>query len=992
MIEAIRQFLAWVQDNLDYWNFGIYLLTATVSFILARWLWTLRKEVMSEIEWLTWFSWSFWTYGILYSVRAMVFVYHIGSTRIGGLIVGVFSALCIFVTHICFLVVAEVLSHRLRWREFLGPKDSRPDFSFIKKGVNTLSTKLLVVAIVAIAAFLLRVFREIFIFKDAIKYDFWRLLDAVVTCICLYLVSVAFSNSLKTGKARDRKSSKLVMALPLYGIVDIFWGLGPLLYPEKAKASYKLFDSVTAWLSFLPENASYRLLDFMFITILLSLKVFLFQTAWRNWKNTDEFLKLKDPSTDSKPQDRHGFPSGLLARVGEDIDADKVEMALCLPGQDKIGSNPIQVIRYKWSKTDDSVKFTNLTYLSISGKSDAKPDSGESDIEKEMRETIQEEKARIGFEDKTWQVEGQDEERAGKKRANRFCVPLKFRGDVIGCVFVDKKSELYTLDIRGIYSLVETEVVSLQAENLLRWASVEKFVNKFAEWRVEQEKIELQKASQALVDCYHDNVISQATRLRVAAGFDPFEVKNEKFGNETGGWKDIELAIDKQETLLTRNEREDGDQTKRLVLGELSFLPRPEDQYTTISKVNSLLGKLISSTITETLLDIHRDHFNRIIKEFSVAVGQKDVNSRSSWFEAIKSFGELAGACWVYDKCPKDNNLLESVESNEETEDNELSWMRSWSGKLPNGTAIHIVPFKPPRDNAHQAIHLSLPETNADIWLGIENANFGPELNGPTPWYTFLDRFSVIANTALIRLNAMAEKSRLMEEYLNVLDEARTLATIGSVVHDIANKIQEIALKVDGVNSILTREKLLSDAAISDRIRGLRNSVNDLVKSAKTSMKLPRQTQPSFCRLSDAAQLKPLLMDSLQQNGIDLEVEIPSNLVIEIPALFVTLAIDNLVHNAKDAIGVRGGKISIVGYQKDDMIVCEVTDTGPGISEEIRTRLFNFNETSKESGHGWGLYLTRQSLRQHRAEIELIDSQPGQTRFRIRFPMQKTEN
>ena len=67
----------------------------------------------------------------------------------------------------------------------------------------------------------------------------------------------------------------------------------------------------------------------------------------------------------------------------------------------------------------------------------------------------------------------------------------------------------------------------------------------------------------------------------------------------------------------------------------------------------------------------------------------------------------------------------------------------------------------------------------------------------------------------------------------------------------------------------------------------------------------------------------------------------------------------------------------------------EIADNGPGIPEEIHSKVFDPFFTTKDVGEGTGLGLEiarRIVCETHKGEIKL-DSKPGETRFRVRLPI-----
>lgn len=96
----------------------------------------------------------------------------------------------------------------------------------------------------------------------------------------------------------------------------------------------------------------------------------------------------------------------------------------------------------------------------------------------------------------------------------------------------------------------------------------------------------------------------------------------------------------------------------------------------------------------------------------------------------------------------------------------------------------------------------------------------------------------------------------------------------------------------------------------------------------------------------------------------------------------------NLIDNAIDATGGKG-HIWIRTALEDDRILVEIADDGVGIAPEIQPRIFEQFFTTKEVGKGTGLGLDiarRIVVGQHKGDIR-FDSQPGDTRFQVRLPI-----
>jgi two-component system NtrC family sensor kinase len=97
----------------------------------------------------------------------------------------------------------------------------------------------------------------------------------------------------------------------------------------------------------------------------------------------------------------------------------------------------------------------------------------------------------------------------------------------------------------------------------------------------------------------------------------------------------------------------------------------------------------------------------------------------------------------------------------------------------------------------------------------------------------------------------------------------------------------------------------------------------------------------------------------------------------------------NLLTNAAQAIGERGGVITVGAHNQDDRVVLTIADDGPGIPSEVLPRIFDPFFTTKDVGEGSGLGLSivHGIIERHGGHID-VASHPGQgTKFTITFPL-----
>jgi signal transduction histidine kinase len=99
----------------------------------------------------------------------------------------------------------------------------------------------------------------------------------------------------------------------------------------------------------------------------------------------------------------------------------------------------------------------------------------------------------------------------------------------------------------------------------------------------------------------------------------------------------------------------------------------------------------------------------------------------------------------------------------------------------------------------------------------------------------------------------------------------------------------------------------------------------------------------------------------------------------------------NLIDNAADAMKGQGTLTVRTRREEGDRLVVEIGDTGPGVPDEVRTRVFEPFFTTKDVGEGTGLGLDiawQIVVGRHGGEIRL-ESEPGNTRFQVVLPLQQ---
>jgi signal transduction histidine kinase len=133
-----------------------------------------------------------------------------------------------------------------------------------------------------------------------------------------------------------------------------------------------------------------------------------------------------------------------------------------------------------------------------------------------------------------------------------------------------------------------------------------------------------------------------------------------------------------------------------------------------------------------------------------------------------------------------------------------------------------------------------------------------------------------------------------------------------------------------------------------------------------------------------------LIMQHKLKKGVTVKREYAAGLPhIEAYASELNQVWTNIIDNAIDAVHGKG-EIKIKTYQEDQGVVVEITDNGPGIPEEIQPRIFEpfFTTKAPGQGTGLGLHISHDIIaNRHHGQL-LVESKPGETRFRVILPRQ----
>ncbi|MGE5431766.1 MAG: two-component system sensor histidine kinase NtrB [Syntrophomonadaceae bacterium] len=207
-----------------------------------------------------------------------------------------------------------------------------------------------------------------------------------------------------------------------------------------------------------------------------------------------------------------------------------------------------------------------------------------------------------------------------------------------------------------------------------------------------------------------------------------------------------------------------------------------------------------------------------------------------------------------------------------------------------------------------------------------------------------------------------------------------------SLAHEIRNPLSAIKLNLDFVSmSEISPEVKESIAACMEAAKRIQTIVETTLDFSRSSL--------SDCYPQSLNEVVTLAIEIMSARAKILNIDVITSLDPELPSVYfnknkVLQVVLNLMTNGFEAIE-KNGTVELKTYREtldgNNFITLEVQDTGKGISEENKEKIFNDFYTNKKEGTGLGLSVCRSILDEFGASIS-FDSRLGEgSRFYVRF-------
>jgi signal transduction histidine kinase len=239
---------------------------------------------------------------------------------------------------------------------------------------------------------------------------------------------------------------------------------------------------------------------------------------------------------------------------------------------------------------------------------------------------------------------------------------------------------------------------------------------------------------------------------------------------------------------------------------------------------------------------------------------------------------------------------------------------------------------------------------------------------------------------ALLTLHDLESVRELESE----LELSRRLAAIGrltsGVGHEVKNPINAIVVHLE-----LLRNKLSGpDARAMRHLEIIESEIQRLDRVVQTLVDFSRPVELQLKEQDLRRIVSGVLMlasAELETHNVRVSSHMPERPVItKVDADLIKQAILNVVLNGAQAMS-QGGELHVTLREDGRMAAIEISDSGSGIPDDIRAKIFDLYFTTRKDGSGIGLAMTYRIIQLHNGSIDVQSEQNIGSTFTLKLPL-----
>jgi two-component system, LuxR family, sensor kinase FixL len=253
----------------------------------------------------------------------------------------------------------------------------------------------------------------------------------------------------------------------------------------------------------------------------------------------------------------------------------------------------------------------------------------------------------------------------------------------------------------------------------------------------------------------------------------------------------------------------------------------------------------------------------------------------------------------------------------------------------------------------------------------------------------------LLGAVATERLNAALLLRQQQAELGRMADFARVGAMGMELAHEISQPLATVATYVHSARRLLqssvagepVMDALIKAEAEAQRAREVLERIRDFVSTGNLDLQ-------ALDLSALAEKIAALCREEANSRGVQIESEsihpIPP---VKADRVQIEQVMNNLVANAIDAASERldaRGHVIIRVAARDDAVIMQVEDNGPGVAPELAARIFDAYQTTKPRGMGLGLPLSKRIVQTHAGRLWWEPNRPAGAQFIVALPIDRS--
>jgi two-component system sensor histidine kinase FlrB len=366
-------------------------------------------------------------------------------------------------------------------------------------------------------------------------------------------------------------------------------------------------------------------------------------------------------------------------------------------------------------------------------------------------------------------------------------------------------------------------------------------------------------------------------------------------------------------------------------------------------------------------------------------------------YDSSQTISEYAASSFVFHGSKSNDNLAD-FSTNQTPSSEELASLRLQASRLEH--LLQVMPagvivldgkgiVRQANDQAKALLGEPLEE---EIWRRIITRSFKPRADDGHEVSLVDGRRVKLSITPLenepgqlIVITDLTETRELQAR----VSHMQRLSSLGKMVASLAHQIRTPLSAAVLYASNLTRKNLPENAPqqfaykLTDRLKELENQVNDMLLFAKSGEQQV-VSQITLSELFESIESNAHAMTSQEQQtllfkGFDSAASITGNLTALQGALL------NLIHNASQ-VTPKGFEVVVEAKLDNGSLAIEVTDSGTGVPNAIKSKIFEPFFTTKTHGTGLGLAVVKSVINAHDGVLNVGDAENGGACFSVSLP------